>query len=115
MSGNNTLILEDLAEAGVNVFHPVQKGTMDEAAVARDFGGRLTFLAGFDVQHIMQKSDPDGVRAEVRCLFDKFDRPDGGMCIADGNGIASGTPFANIEAFVDEAFSDGAKHRASWS
>jgi uroporphyrinogen decarboxylase len=110
--GNNTLILDDLAEAGVNVFHPVQKGTMNEPAVARDFGGRLTFLAGLDVQHVMQEADPAGVRAEVRYLIDTFDRPDGGMCIAAGNGIVSGTPFENIEAFLDESVCYGAKHRA---
>ena len=34
--GNNTDIMGDLAEVGLDVFHPVQKGTMDEAAIARD-------------------------------------------------------------------------------
>ena len=112
--GNNTLVLDDLAEAGVDVFHPVQKGTMDQAATARDFGGKLTFLAGLDVQHILQEADPAGVRAEVRTLIDTFDRAGGGMCIAAGNGIVSGTPFENIQAFLDEAVQYGAKHRRQW-
>jgi hypothetical protein len=109
--GNNSLVLGDLAEAGVNVFHPVQKGTMDEVRVALEFGDRLTFLAGVDVQHILQEADPAGVRAEVRHLINTFDRVDGGMCIASGNGIVSGTPFENIEAFLDEAVLYGIKHR----
>lgn len=112
--GNNTDILGDLAEVGVNVFHPVQKGTMDEAAVAAEYGDRLTFLAGIDVQHALQERDPEGVRAEVRFLIDTFDRPEGGMCIAAGNGIVSGTPFENIEAFLDEAVRYGADHRSSY-
>lgn len=112
--GNNTLIMGDLAEAGVDVFHPVQKGTMDEIGTAREFGGILTFLAGVDVQHILQEADPAGVRAEVRNLIDTFDRADGGMCIAAGNGIVSGTPFGNIEAFLDEAVLFGIKHRQQW-
>jgi uroporphyrinogen decarboxylase len=112
--GNNTLILGDLAEAGVNVFHPVQKGTMDEAWVAHQFGGALTFLAGVDVQHVLQEADPAGVRAEVRRLIDLYDRPEGGMCIAAGNGILPGTPFENIEAFLDEAVRYGAQHRSRW-
>lgn len=112
--GNNTLVMGDLAEAGVSVFHPVQKGTMDETRIARDFGGSLTFLAGVDVQHILQEADPAGVRAEVRSLIDTFDRPDGGMCIAAGNGIVSGTPFENIEAFLDEALLYGTKHRSQY-
>lgn len=109
--GNNTAVLADLAEVGVNVFHPVQKGTMDEQSVARDFGDKLTFLAGIDVQHTLQEKDPAGVRAEVRFLIDTFDRPDGGMCLAAGNGIVAGTPFENIEAFLDEALRYGAEHR----
>jgi hypothetical protein len=33
------------------------------------------------------------------------------MCIAAGNGIVSGTPLENIEAFLDEAVKYGTKHR----
>jgi uroporphyrinogen decarboxylase len=113
--GNNTEALGDLVEAGVDVFHPVQKGTMNEIAVAREFGDRLTFLAGIDVQHILQEQDPHGVRAEVRALIDTFDRPEGGMCIAAGNGIVSGTPFENIEAFLDEALRYGLEHRQQYN
>ena len=109
--GNNTPLLPDLIDAGLTVFHPVQKHTMEEAAVAREFGDKLTFLAGIDVQHVLQEKSPDEVRQEVRFLIDTFDRPDGGMCIAAGNGIVSGTPFENIEAFLDEAVEYGTKHR----
>ncbi len=109
--GDNTLLLPDLIDAGVDVFHPVQKHTMDECAVAERFGGKITFLAGIDVQHVLQEADCDGVREEVRFLIDTFDRPDGRMCIAAGNGIVSGTPIENIEAFLDEAIRYGAKHR----
>jgi uroporphyrinogen decarboxylase len=109
--GNNTPILEDLIEVGVTVFHPVQKGAMDQSAAARDYGGRLAFLAGFDVQHSLVELSPEAVRAEVRALIDAFDRPEGGMCLAAGNGIVAGTPFENIEAFLDEAFHYGVQHR----
>jgi hypothetical protein len=110
--GNNTEIMEDLIEAGVEVFHPVQKRTMDEVAAARRFGGRLTFLAGFDVQETLVTGTPGEVRAEVRRLIDTFDTPEGGMCLAAGNGIVTGTPFENIEAFLDEGLRYGELHRA---
>jgi uroporphyrinogen decarboxylase len=109
--GNNTPLMPDLIGAGVNVFHPVQKYTMDEQAIARQFGDKITFLAGIDVQHTLQEKDPAGVREEVRFLIDTFDRPEGGMCIAAGNGIVSGTPFENIVAFLEEALEYGQKHR----
>ncbi len=109
--GNNTEILGDLADAGVNIFHPVQKGTMDEVTVTREYGDRLAFLAGIDVQHVLQEKDPAGVREEVRFLIDTFDQPGGGMCIGAGNGIVAGTPFENIAAFLDEAIKYGVEHR----
>jgi uroporphyrinogen decarboxylase len=109
--GHNTPIIEDLIEVGVTVFHPVQKGTMDAPAVAREYGDRITFLAGMDVQHIMPEGSPDEVRREVRNLIDTFDRPEGKMCIAAGNGITGDIPLENIEAFLDEAYEYGTKHR----
>ena len=113
--GNNTPLLPSLIETGVDMFHPVQKHTMDEPAVAAEFGDRLGFWAGFDVQHILQENTPGEVRAEVRKLIDTFDRPEGGMAIAAGNGIVNGTPFENIEAFLDEACVYGEQHRAQFS
>jgi uroporphyrinogen decarboxylase len=113
--GNNTDILGDLAEVGLTVFHPVQKHTMDEVAVAREYGERLVFLAGIDVQHVLQEADAEGVRQEVRHLIDTFDRRDGGLCLAAGNGIVAGTPFENIEAFLDEALRYGAAHRKRYN
>ena len=110
--GNNGPLMNDLIEAGVDIFHPVQKHTMDEADTARRFGGRLAFLAGMDVQHVLRESDPEGVRAEVRFLIDTFDGPGGGMCIAAGNGILPGTPLENVHAFLDEALRYGTEHRA---
>ena len=34
--GNNTDSMGDLTEVGLDVFHPVQKGTMDEVTIVRD-------------------------------------------------------------------------------
>ena len=112
--GDNTLLMEDLIEVGVDVLHPIQKHCMDERAIAKEFADRITFLAGIDVQHTLQEKDPEGVRREVRFLIDTFDGPDGGMCIAAGNGITPDTPLENIEAFLDEALRYGQVHRAPY-
>ena len=109
--GNNTLVMGDLADAGVNVFHPVQKHTMDERAIAARYGARMSFLAGFDVQQILRTASPAEVRSEVRFLVDTFDRPDGGLCLAAGNGILPGTPLENVDAFLEEALVYGMKKR----
>jgi uroporphyrinogen decarboxylase len=46
--GNNTDIMGDLAEVGLDVFHPVQKGTMDEVSIARD-GNHVRVWRGADL------------------------------------------------------------------
>jgi uroporphyrinogen decarboxylase len=84
---------------------------MDEASVALDYGDKMSFLAGIDVQHVLQEKDPQGVRQEVRFLIDTFDRQEGGLCLAAGNGILPGTPLENIEAFLEEALVYGERHR----
>lgn len=109
--GDNSLLLDHLVDAGLDVFHPVQKYTMDERETARKYGNKLAFLAGLDVQHVLQKEDPEAVRREVRFLIDTFDRPDGGMCLGAGNGILPGTPLENITAFLEEAIIYGYEHR----
>jgi hypothetical protein len=109
--GNNTAILGDLADAGVTVFHPVQKHTMDERMVAAQYGERMSFLAGFDVQQILQTGSTEEVRAEVRFLIDTFDRAEGGLCLAAGNGILPGTPLENVDAFLNEALVYGERKR----
>lgn len=109
--GNNTDALDGLAAAGLNVFHPVQKHTMDEVEIARKYRGKLAFLVGFDVQRTLRVGTPEEVRAEVRHLIDTFDFPEGGMLLAAGNGIVAGTPFENIEAFLEESALYGKAHR----
>jgi uroporphyrinogen-III decarboxylase len=113
--GNNTPLLPSLIDAGVDMFHPVQKHTMDERAIARAYGDRLGFWSGFDVQHTLREASPDDVRAEVRFLVDTFDQAGGGMAIAAGNGNVAGTPFENIDAFLSEAVQYGEKHRRQFS
>ena len=113
--GNVTEIFGDLVDLGLDVIHPIQKHAMNEIEIADRWGGKIAFLAGIDVQHTLQTGTPDDVRREVRFLMDTFDRPDGGMMIAAGNGIVSGTPFENIRAFLDESYHYGIKHRSGYA
>jgi uroporphyrinogen decarboxylase len=99
--------LPRLIELGLDVIHPIQKYTMDEAAIARQFGGQITFWVGFDVQRIIPFGTPEEVRAEVRHLFDTFRRPDGRFLFTFGNGVTADTPIASLEAIFDEAIAYG--------
>ncbi len=44
--GNLTAIIGDFVEIGLDVLHPIQAHTMDYAAVAERFGGKISFLSG---------------------------------------------------------------------
>jgi uroporphyrinogen decarboxylase len=100
--GDNTKLMDYLIEAGLDVFHPVQKGCMDEVATAKAFGDKISFLAGIDVQHLLPEGSVDEVHKEIRKFIDAFHKPEGGLLLAAGNGILLDTPLENIEAMLEE-------------
>ena len=105
--GNVTEIIGDLVECGLSVLHPLQKHTMDWDAVAAAWKGKIAFLVGMDVQDTLINGTPEDVRREVRLMRDTFDSPAGGFLYASGNGIVRGTPYGNIDAYLDECLTYG--------
>ncbi len=104
--GNNTPLMEMLIEAGVDVFHPVQKGCMDAKETMDCFGDRITFLAGIDVQHLIPRGTPQEIRDEIRRMKKTFNPEGKGMLIGMGNGVLTDTPLENIEAALDAIFEE---------
>ena len=100
--GNIELFMEDFIEIGLDVIHPIQKYTMDEKQIVRKYGGRICFLAGFDVQNIIPYGTPEDVRVEVRFLIDTFSRPDGRFMITMGNGSTNDWKKESLQALYDE-------------
>lgn len=100
--GNIELFMEDFIEIGLDVIHPIQKYTMDEKQIVRKYGGRICFLAGFDVQNIIPYGTPEDVRVEVRFLIDTFFRPDGRFMITMGNGSTNDWKKESLQALYDE-------------
>ncbi len=60
-------VIDRLIDAGVDCLHPLQAlaRDMDAETLARDFGGRISFLGGIDVQELMVRGTPEMIRAEV--------------------------------------------------
>ncbi len=112
--GNNTPLLPFLINAGVDVFHPVQKNTMDYNAIAKEFADDLVFLVGLDVQEVLPAGTPARVCAEVETIINTFDRPGGGLLIGAGNGILPDTPLENIHTYLQRALDYGVEHRNSF-
>ena len=101
--GRVTALLDDFVAAGLDVLHPVQPGAMDQQAVSEQYRGRLTFLAGLDVQHLLPFGTAQQVADGTRRLIDAFDHPEGGCIIAAANAIMPETPLENIRAFLHTA------------
>ncbi len=99
--GNVTRILPDLIEAGVDAIHPIQAGVMDDAAIAREFGGQIAFWIGMDVQQVIPFGTPDQIREHVRRRIGTFHREDGGLILAAGNAILHDTPLENVRAYAE--------------
>lgn len=100
--GDNTLLMDYLIEAGLDVFHPVQKGCMDMEQTARRFGDQITFLAGVDVQHLLPTGTTEEVHQEIAQMKKIFSGSNGGLLLAMGNGIMPDTPLENIKAAFEE-------------
>jgi uroporphyrinogen decarboxylase len=109
--GAITDILDDLVSIGVDVIHPIQPVAMDQEAVAREYGSRITFLAGIDVQYLLPAGSREDVACGTRKLIDTFDREQGGCILAASNGIMPETPLENIKAWLETAESYGRERR----
>ncbi len=99
--GNVAELMDDLIECGVDVIHPIQAGTMDDAGIAGRYGGRVCFWIGMDVQQVIPFGTPEQVRAHVRRRIRAFHRPQGGLMLAAGNAILPDTPIVNLRAYLE--------------
>ncbi|MFH1730729.1 MAG: uroporphyrinogen decarboxylase family protein [Planctomycetota bacterium] len=103
LCGNVTAIIPDLVDLGLNVLNPVQPQAMDAEALSRDFGGKLCFNGGLDVQGVMINGTPEDVKSEVHRLVDLFGRFDGGYIGGTSHTVMPETPLDNAIAMY-EAF-----------
>ncbi len=89
--------------AGLNVLNPVQPQAMDVHYLAREFGGKVCFSGGVDVQGTLIHGSPQDVKQEVDDLVDLFGSYDGGYIGGTSHSIMPETPLDNVIALY-EAF-----------
>lgn len=99
--GNVTELMDDLIDCGVDCLHPIQAGTMDDKKIAAQYGGRICFWIGMDVQKVIPFGTPNEVRDAVRERIQTFFSPAGGLIVAVGNAILPDTPIENIRAYLN--------------
>jgi uroporphyrinogen decarboxylase len=89
-------------EMGLNILDPIQpraKG-MEPEELKRDFGDRLSFHGGIDLQYTLPFGTPDDVRAEVRRYIQAL-APGGGYIVAAAHFVQSDVPPENLVAIRD--------------
>ena len=95
-------IIEDLIEIGVDILNSIQpkaKG-MEPIKLKEEFGKRITFSGGIDIQELLPFGTPEGIRKEVLRILDILS-VDGGFIIGPSHNIQARTPAENIIAFYD--------------
>ena len=105
--GNMTSIMEDLIEIGLDVIHPIQPYAMDTRDTVAKFGGRITFMPGIDVQHLLPHCSSEEVIEGTKALIDTFQGPGGGMIFSLSNAIHTDVSLENIKAFMTTAYEYG--------
>lgn len=110
--GNIELFLPEFIEIGLDVIHPIQKGTMDEQRIAKTYGKDICFWVGFDVQQTIPFGTPEDVKAEVRYLIDTFKRDDGRFMLTMGNGSTPDWKLDSLKALYDETIQYGTHDHA---
>ena len=70
LCGNVFAILPDLVDMGLNVLNPIQPQAMDVRILAQEYGGKLCFNGGVDVQSTLIYGTTEDVKREVFQLAD---------------------------------------------
>lgn len=99
--------IEDFIEVGFDILNPVQPlaKNMDPARLKREFGTRICFLGGVDVQIEMRKplaEAEEEVKTRIRQLA-----PGGGYVLAPSHNIFADIPLENLLGMVDLTMSYG--------
>jgi uroporphyrinogen decarboxylase len=95
-------VLHDLAEIGVNallVFQTTARG-MQAESIAREFGGKLAFYGGIDVQHLLSSGTPQEVEQTVRANLHAFTEC-GGYIVANSHHSLASIRGENITAMCN--------------
>jgi len=101
-------VLGDLIDIGVNglLVFQTQAAGMDPESISRDFGGRLVFYGGMDVQRLLSFGSPQDVETEVRRNIQAFRRC-GGYIVANSHHRVATISGLNIEAMCMAARNSG--------
>jgi uroporphyrinogen decarboxylase len=89
-------------EMGLDILDPIQPRArlMEPEGLKRDFGDRLVFHGGMDIQHTLPFGTPEDVAQDVRRYIQAL-APGGGYIVAPAHNVQSDVPPENLVAIRD--------------
>lgn len=100
--GNMSPIMDGIADAGFDGFHPVQPQCMDIGEVKAKYGDRLCILGNIDCTYLLPFGSEEEVEESVRETI-RVAAPGGGYIISSSNSIHPGCKPENYIAMVKAA------------
>ncbi|MBM4046975.1 MAG: hypothetical protein FJ279_17875 [Planctomycetes bacterium] len=104
--GDNSEILGELIDLGVQIFNPSQPEANDLPALKKRYGKSITFEGGVGTQVTLPRGTPDQVREEVRRCR-KMLGVGGGLILTTTKPLRPEVPTANavaaVETIIEEA------------
>ncbi len=99
--GDNSTIMDDFVEIGLDIFNPFQPEAMDIVEIKRRYGSRITFNGGIGTQGKLVHGSPEEVRQEIQFVLKQIgDR--GGLIAETSKPLRHEVPMQNIAALIDE-------------
>lgn len=98
--GDNSPIIEDLIEIGVDIFNPFQPEAQDVYALKREYGKYITFEGGIGTQVLLPFGSPEQIREEIRRLKEEVGNG-GGFIISPTKPILPDVPTENAVACIE--------------
>jgi len=99
--GNNTEIMADFVDIGLQVFHPLQPEAMNIREIKKEFGKDLSFRGGIGTQGAIALGTPEEARREIREAVEILCKG-GGYWLETGKPLPEGTSIENAIAVIDE-------------
>ncbi len=96
-------VIDRLIDARVDCLHPIQAkaANMDAHRLARDFGGKISFMGGIDTQDLLVHASPAEVRRDVERVREALSPR---LIISPSHeAVLPNVPPANIQAMAEAA------------
>ncbi len=92
-------LINQLIEMGLNILNPIQPSAknMDPERLAQEFGGRIAFHGGIDVQQFLPHATPQQVREKVQHTCELLGKR-GGYILAGSHHLQADVPLENVLA-----------------